>query len=353
MKKRAWFSYFILAILCFLLLNLPFSPLSTLRGPFFGFEDLFALSSLDHKALEISELRAENVHLKTQIEAATAYLLSADHIESIYKKCTRYENENAEEFSSFYTRRLDEMVSFLKQTKWQVPCNVIYKDPANWSSAIWVDVGSRENKIYKKEIIAVNSPVIFGNQLVGVVEKVERTKSLVRLITDSKVNPAVRCVRGDEQKVHLYNCCNHLKDLLQIEDLEVNRSLIQEVESLISSLKEAEPSYYLAKGYMMGSSYPVWRGRSLTLQGVGFNYDFGDDEGPPRSIHQGSSVPLFQKGDVLLTTGLDGVFPAGLLVAFVSKVFSLKEGAVSCELEAKIALPEFSDLRKVSILPPM
>jgi cell shape-determining protein MreC len=50
---------------------------------------------------------------------------------------------------------------------------------------------------------------------------------------------------------------------------------------------------------------------------------------------------------------MDGVFPKGLLVAFVSDVTSMKEGAVSCELKAKICLPEFSDLRKVTILPPL
>ncbi len=353
MKKRAWFSYFILAILCFSLLNFKYPFILALRGPIFGFEELFAASSIDLKDLEISELKAENLHLKEQIEAATSYLLSADHIETIYKKCTKYENENAEEFSSFYTRRLDETVSLLKQTKWMVPCNVIYRDPSNWSSAIWVDVGSLQNKLYKKEIIAVDSPVIFGNQLIGVVEKVEKTKSLVRLITDSTISPSVRCVRGYEQKAHIHNYCKHLRDLLQIEDLDTNKSLIEELDHTISSFNDNEQSFYLAKGYTMGSSHPIWRGRSLTLQGIGFNYDFGDDEGAPKSIHDATNIPLFQKGDVLLTTGLDGVFPSGLLVAFVTEVFSLKEGAVSCELQAKIALPEFSDLSKVTILPPM
>lgn len=353
MKKRAWFSYFILAILCFSLLNFRLPFISGLRGPFFGFEELFAASSVDRKALEISDLKAENSHLKAQIEEAAAYLLSEDHIESIYKKCTKYENENAEEFSSFYTRRLDQMVRFLKQTKWQIPCNVIYREPANWSSAIWVDAGSTQNKIYKKEIIAVDSPVIIGNQLIGVVEKVEKNKSLVRLITDSTVSPSVRCVRGYEQKTHIYNYCKGLKDLLQIEDQDSYKALIQELDRSISGFNDEGQTAYLAKGYLMGSSHPIWRGRSLTLQGVGFNYDFGDDEGAPRSIHETTHVPLFQKGDVLLTTGLDGVFPSGLLVAFVSHVFPLKEGAVSCDLEAKIAYPEFSDLRKVTILPPM
>ena len=353
MKKRAWLSYFILAILCFSLLNFRLPFIMSLRGPFFGFEELFAASSVDHKAIEISELKAENTHLKAQIEEAEAYLLSEDHIESIYKKCTKYENENAEEFSSFYTRRLEQMISFLRLAKWQVPCNVIYREPANWSSAVWVDVGSKQNKIYKKEIIAVDSPVIIGNQLIGVVEKVEKNKSLVRLITDSTVSPSVRCVRGNEQKTHIYNYCKQLKDLLQIEDHTTFKNLMQELDASIAAFDEDGQTAYLAKGYMVGSSHPIWRGRSLTLQGVGFNYDFGDDEGAPRSIHETTRMPLFQKGDVLLTTGLDGVFPSGLLVAFVSHVYPLKEGAVSCDLEAKIACPEFSDLRKVTILPPM
>jgi len=353
MKKRTWLSYFLLGIFCFALLN--FQPRFLLRfqGPFFGFEELFAASFIDPKTLEISDLQKENAHLKKQIEAATAFLLSSDHIEKIYKKCSAYEVANKEAFSSFYARRLEEMVLFLNQAKWQIPCNVIYRDPANWSSAIWVDVGSKDNALYKREIIAINSPVIFGNQLVGVVEKVEKGKSLVRLITDSRVNPAVRCVRGGEQKAYIHNACKQLKDLLQIHGDTLYSGVIDQLDTLISSFNNEDQSYYLAKGYMMGSSTPIWRSRSLTLQGVGFNYDFGDEEGPPKSIHDPSQIPLFQKGDLLLTTGLDGVFPSGLVVGYVKEVFPLKEGAVSCDLEAKIPLPEFSDLRKVTILPPM
>ncbi|MCH9621170.1 MAG: hypothetical protein S4CHLAM20_05870 [Chlamydiia bacterium] len=352
MKKRAGFSYFILAFLCFCLLNFRFSFLENMRGPFLGFEELFAARPKDQKSIELSELKAENLHLREQIEEVKTYLQSEDYLEAIFKKCLYYETDTPSNYSSYFKRRLDQFVSYLNVAKWQVPANVIYREPANWGSSIWVDVGEMQNKVYKKKIVAVDSPVIFGDQLIGVIEKVDKHKSLVRLITDSKVSPSVRCVRGAESQVLLKNSCLKLRELLSLNEKNEYKSLIKAIDDQLEQFDETLTDY-LAKGFLQGSSHPIWRSRSNELQGIGFNYDFADDEGAPRLLHETNKVPLFQKGDALLTTGMDGVFPANLLVAYVSKVEPLKEGAVSCELKAKITLPEFSDLRKVTILPPV
>lgn len=352
MKKRVWISYFILAFLCFGLLNFKLQRLEKIRGPFFGFEELFAAASKDAKGLELAELKSENMHLKSQLDEVKGYLLSEDHVESIFQKCIKYENDYDLEFSAYYKRRLDGVAELLSHAKWQVTANVIYREPSNWSSAIWVDAGETHNKMYKKKIIAVDSPVIFGDHLVGVVEKVDKYKSLVRLITDSRVTPSVRCVRGYEQDAYIKNHMMRLKEVLSLQDGKY-APLENALALQIDNFNGEEQTDFLGKGYVSGSSHPIWRGRSLCLQGTGFNYNFGDDEGAPQSLHENSKIPLFQKGDVLLTTGMDGVFPANLLVAFVTKVFPMKEGAVSCDLQAKISLPEFIDLRKVTILPPL
>jgi rod shape-determining protein MreC len=353
MKQRASLSYFLLAVGFFLLLNVKFDSLEKIRGPFFGFEELFAFSSVDSKLVELAELKAENLHLKEQMEEVKAYLLSEDHIEEICAKCLTYSKGEESHYSAFYRRKLEELINFINISKWQITANVIYREPGSWSSAIWIDVGSVKNKILNKTIVAVDSPVVFGDYLIGVVERVGKYKSLVRLITDSKIAPSVRCVRGDQQLCYINNRCKKLSELLELFPKESYQNLQKALKEQINEYKKDGVTNYYAKGILHGSSNPIWRSRSQTLTGVGFNYDFGDEQGAPKSLHEQLQEPLFQKGDALITTGMDGVFPPNLLVAFVSDISPLREGDVSCNLKAKIALDEFSDLRKVTVLPPI
>ena len=97
------------------------------------------------------------------------------------------------------------------------------------------------------------------------------------------------------------------------------------------------------------------------LKGIGFNYNTADEEGPSRSLRTGkplgvSAAPesaLIQAGDLLITSGLDGVFPPGIPVAIATKIASLKEGSYSYELEAKPAAGDLNDLQSVFVLPPL
>ena len=85
-----------------------------------------------------------------------------------------------------------------------------------------------------------------------------------------------------------------------------------------------------------------------------------DDEGPARDLRSGEAIDssahfpisVLNPGDLLVTSGLDGIFPAGLEVAIVTKVHLLREGASSYELEATPAIANMHDLVDVWVLPP-
>jgi hypothetical protein len=115
---------------------------------------------------------------------------------------------------------------------------------------------------------------------------------------------------------------------------------------------------FLAKGEIQGMRYPLWRERGAVLRGQGFNYDFEDAEGPSRDLRTGKinsslekGLPLIQAGDNIITTGMDGLFPGGLQVGTVSKVYPLKEGSSSYEAEIKSPIQDFEDLVFLTILP--
>src|SRR5687767_2149969 len=61
-----------------------------------------------------------------------------------------------------------------------IPATVIYRDPTSWSSALWINVGEEDNRIYGTTLITRNSPVVEGNCLVGVVDYVGKRQSRVR-----------------------------------------------------------------------------------------------------------------------------------------------------------------------------
>lgn len=191
-----------------------------------------------------------------------------------------------------------------------ISAKVIYRSPTTWDSSLWVNVGSDT----AKGMIGKNSPVVIGSSVVGVVDYVGAKQSRIRLITDSGLTPSVRVKR------------------------EVDKSV-----------------KWLAKGLLQGG------GRNAqTLHGTGFNYDFPDSEGserdlrtgkPPKSTSKG--MPLVKVGDLLVTTGMDGIFPPGLSVAHVIKLLPLKEGDYYIELEAKPAVESLNELSLVFILPPL
>jgi cell shape-determining protein MreC len=203
-----------------------------------------------------------------------------------------------------------EMAPILPSTE-VIAARVIYRSPATWNSSLWINVGRATNE----KVVRKNSPVLVGNHVVGVIDHVEEHQSRVRLITDSALTPSVRATR---EMLHL------------------------------------------AKGELYGSSKPLWRSHGTVLKGVGFNYDFPDEKGPSRDLRtgkpmnqKGASVPLIMVNDVLVTTGMDGVFPPDLSVATVTKIAPLKEGDFAYEIEAIPTAPDLDNLSLLFVLPPI
>ena len=60
---------------------------------------------------------------------------------------------------------------------------------------------------------------------------------------------------------------------------------------------------------------------------------------------------LIEVGDLLITTGMDGVFPKDIPVAHVTKIAPLKEGSPSFEIEAQLCVGHLNNLLDVTVLP--
>lgn len=205
----------------------------------------------------------------------------------------------------------------LGKHKKAVAATVIFRSPTSWNSSLWINIGKRNGS----DVVVKNSPVLIGTSIIGVIDYVGYRQSRVRLITDSGLSPSVRVKRTIDGKDHL-----------------------------------------LAKGELHGSREPLWRSQKQVLVGVGFNYDFADEQGPARDLRTGeplgnhgdfSKLPILLEGDLLVTTGMDGVFPPGLEVAKVTHIETLKEGDYFYRLEAIPTAGNLDDLTLVFVIPPV
>ena len=266
----------------------------------------------NEKGQQLDILRQENQSLRAQLEMLQQYVASDSHLQEEYAVAKKMPMEEG-----FWQRRKAELLHRLEIQGSGVLAKVIFREPASWSSSLWVNVGERSNERLGKSVIAKNSPVVIGDQVVGVIEYVGYRRSKVRLISDSGLPIAVRAVRD---------------------------------------------KLYLAKGEVFGTSLPLWRSRGLLLKGVGFNYDFSDEEGEARHLQTGEvlrqggageKAALIREGDLLVTSGMDGVFPPGFRVAHVQRLHPLKEGACSYEIEAKASMGSLDRLVYVTVLPPV
>ncbi|MBI3508516.1 MAG: rod shape-determining protein MreC [Chlamydiia bacterium] len=317
MMKPAALTYVLLG--CFLVawVNLPRPMTERLRSATVALFSSVHKPKVDGEKLELQRLQVQNQQLRAKLETACEWLA--------------------------WEKKRKEGVGIAQECP-AIPALVVYRDPSSWNSSLWVRAGEADNQKIGEKIVAKNSPVVFGSALVGVVDYVGKRQSRVRLITDSGVVPAVRAVRGGAQNRELASLCKAL-----CQRLENREDLKEELQGLIERLSRESTDLFLAKGEIHGSSAPFWRSRSLYLKGVGFNYEYPDKHGKSHDLHDS----ILKAGDLLVTSGLDGVFPEGLVVGHVVRVEPLQEGSYSYDLIAKPALGSMHEIKTVFILPPL
>lgn len=386
MRRNSYFSYFLYVLCLLLLLTLPASLAERFRygvvrliSPswqsvhtlkcdlsFFLKLPVHGQSSKDELNFELESLRLENITLKQQIDELKQQLFHQQQMQLELKILTelhqRQEQEDEPFWKEFLQRRKEHLLETLHLQAQAVKAYVVFRDPSSWSSNLWINVGEKDNEKLGKTIIAKNSPVVCGKSLVGVVESVGSSYSRVRLITDSGLVPSVRSIRGEKQNQMFISQIDAVITQLNVrhdilEDKPEKNWLLKTLYDLKETLKETWYDHFMAKGELHGTSQPIWRSRGKVLKGVGFNYDYADQEGPARNLRSGiplddqsPAYPLIKLGDLLVTTGNDGIFPADLHVAMVTKILPLKEGGCAYELEAS-AIVDMDQLKEVFVLP--
>lgn len=324
--------------------------------------------TLDTLKKQKEDLERDKQILSSQLRQVQEFLFSKQLIENDIDALKSIKESLDEEASSkeFFQRRYQELKTRLALQLESVDAKVVYREPTSWSSFIWIDKGSEYNKLCGVEIIAENSPVVIGNAIVGVVEYVGKNKSKIRLITDEKLVISVRALRGYSQNRLLHDALSLVSDQLKFRkelffSTEEQDNTLKILEDLSQNIELLTSDHYMAKGEIHGSSLPLWRCRSQKLKGVGFNYDFDDEEGAARDLRTGRSFSpnpqdvqkaLLQEGDLLVTTGMDGIFPAGFHVGVITYIHPLEDGSFYYNLEAKAIAPHLDEIEKVSILAP-
>jgi rod shape-determining protein MreC len=245
-----------------------------------------------------------------------------------------------------------------------IPAKVVFRSLDLWRDSLWVNIGKKNSESFPYQI-GKNSPVVIGQALVGLVDYVGDYHSRVQLITNPNLVLSVRAIRGGETNFFL---SSEIEDILhylkQQRPLpfspEQTIELSQSLHRLQKNLTLPEKTHYLAKGELHGCATFSTKQHEIVLKGTGFNFDFADEEGEARdlwldpSLKKKESDPavLLQLQDLLVTTGMDGVFPAGLKVALVTHISPLKEGDYYYDIKAKPLVDLFEELAFVYILPP-
>lgn len=336
MYKDSSKSYIYLIAVLLILMCLPRATAESLRGGVVAFLSPFWEKVGRKGDAEVQRLQLENQLLHSEIERLQEVVLQ----ELLLKEIESVHDEEIE--------------NYLQLQLQSIPARVIFRTPSTWNSSLWLNVGKRDNARLEKAVVGKNSPVLVGMSVIGVVDYVGEHQCRVRLITDSGLNPSVRAARGVDRS--LIDPINAL--LGALEDEELREKLLSYKDILL----EGDVNAHLAKGELSGCSLPMWRAQGQILKGTGFNYDFSDEEGSARDLRTGlpldapgkkTAVPLIRTGDLLVTTGMDGVFPKGLNIAKVISVSPLKEGDYYYDIKAVPTAGNLNEIDLVMVLPPI
>lgn len=190
---------------------------------------------------------------------------------------------------------------------------ILLRPLEKWSSSLWI-----ERPLQSPFPVEEDCPVVAGEQLLGLVEKVEGNACYVRLLGDPMMKVAV-------------------------ELLEMEKNHSEQKEGLpVKTLK-----LKTLRGAVEGIEPPYWGGSGNLMKGELYLH-------PHDRLHLPHPLPLEQLSQdllhtVLVTSGLDGAFPRGLVVGEITKVIAPLEGECVFRFEAN-PLPLWNDLFEVALL---
>jgi cell shape-determining protein MreC len=384
MHKKFILSYLFIVVTLLILLSLSRSTSEKMRGNFVSifaplWETLASIRSSSHSSEnqyehpsgqqlspleEVQRLQLENQLLNNELLHASALLEDKQLLDQKVADLSGVkENQAFDATARAYLQRLKHSLSFKIHA---LPARIIFRSLGTWNSSFWINVGEADNLPDMPKTVAKNSPVLVGNSIIGVIDYVGKHQARVCLITDPQLTPSVRVARGGEQEALLLEHIEFLaRNLKQKKTLLINEDdrqvLMQILTQIKQTLQPSKKNWYLAKGELQGSIRSSGRLQSQILKGSGFNYDFSDEQGEARDLRTGQilnqpqSAPLaiLKLNDVLVTTGLDGIFPPNLQVATITKIDLLKEGDYFYELEAKATAGNLNELSFVLVIPPL
>lgn len=311
---------------------------------FFSHPSSFSIKEYQEK---IHQLEAREVLLKNKIEFVKDMVLSDSRLQKRLEELRQIISESLED----NTQKTRYLAKLLQQELTAIPGKVIFREPLLWNNFLWINLGKMQNKEMGEEIIAKDSPVVVGNKVLGVIEEVHETRSKVRLLTDPSLNISVRVTRGREQNLSLLESVEELLHRLDVRpDLiegEMTQTALRELQK---SLLQDVGNYPLAKGILQGSNSSLWRLPAHILQGFGFNYEFSDEEGEKIDLRS-QNPSIIRIGDLLITTGFDGVFPKGLVTATVVAVEPLNPGDIFYKIRARAAIENIHEIEFIQVLP--
>lgn len=325
-------------------------------------------SPLTHLSIEEDKqrLQLENQLLEIEVAYLQEQLHEQLQLSSQIAQIAPFMPEEIKILAGEYQKALQSTFKTMQRRIHAVPARVIFRSLDTWNSFIWINIGASTNQTLQTTVIAQNSPVVMGKAIVGIIDYVGEQQSRVRLISDNHLTPSVRALRGGEQDFlmseqieGILHQMRHKKNLpISSEDQTRLSQLLQQLKQNLQPFKK---TWYLAKGKLLGSVFSARLGQQVSLKGMGFNYDFADENGESRDLRNGKptqqvqedAIPILKVNDILVTTGMDGIFPPGFQVASVMHVGLLKEGDYFYDLEARPIAGPLEELSLVFVLPPL
>jgi rod shape-determining protein MreC len=308
------------------------------------------------KDKSFAELNLENQVLKSQVNYIQEWLGAQQKFEDFFSELKKLEKTEHLAVMSHdaQKKRIKILEDFLTYFGRYAVAKIIFKEPFSSSSFAWINLGENYNLKCGSTVIQKNSPVVFGDILVGIVDEVFPHFSKIRLITDPHLVVSVKALRGKEQLKSIQAKAEDLLDALELVQeikYEKKEELISLLVNLNKDLQQDGHDRYYARGEISGAEYSPLLVFQNLLSGSGFMLHDQKTKQVQTVGIKGFHEIAIKKGDLLVSTGMDGIIPNGLKVGFVTEVFPSNLGKAAYSIKAKSACDQLSELEYVQILP--